>query len=240
MKMLRPWRGVLLLPFLLALAGCDYFMDSFFPPGMGGAEVEVYWNIESLGGDDYEINESHDRADGNIEVTYTTGQFSSSGGGTGGSIPSPFPHDLPYYMFVRFFGIFAGINTNNGASSSYFDDNVEPCQVTYSTSHQSSVEVPYAVSSIHGTDVHGSLDANDLISPGTLSVVDVAVDSDNEYLDGSGMIVFHNGNPSGIVYMVFYHSNGYVTPVYQWSGSASSGQFFGEMENEFRWSMFVD
>ncbi len=108
----------------------------------------------------------------------------------------------------------------------------------YSSSILTEYTIPYPAL-IYGTDFEHTIDASQLPVPGEFSVIEFSVTSEHPFLAGTGRMIFHSGEPNGIVYYSFDHSTGYTSLFYQTSGSTSSGgSFFGEMEVTYHWEFF--
>jgi hypothetical protein len=61
---------------------------------------------------------------------------------------------------------------------------------------------------------------------GELIRIDFEIGSDNDYLDGTGVMLISSGIPNGLVYLYYDHSTDYTSVAYQEWGSGTSGLFF--------------
>ena len=74
---------------------------------------------------------------------------------------------------------------------------------------------------------------------GNLNVVDFIISANNDFVDGQAICVFSDTNPAGLLYMVYYHSNGLVSLLYAVDVDTTAvGVLFPDGRYEYIWSVY--
>lgn len=123
--------------------------------------------------------------------------------------------------------------------SHYFQTFFNPIDFTGSTSTiVPTVTVPYAAD-INGLEITNQINATDFPTPGNLSVIDLQSDHIDSIWQGTGQAILHSGDPNGVIYFYFHHDLGFTSYFYQSANNSNSiGNYFGEMDVEYMWTMF--
>ncbi len=195
---------------------------------------------------DTELQEEHENASGSFNYVYSAEELQITENSTGGVLPgfgtAVQTSAMPFYMLGFYLGLLAAepISLSDGASGSFSAEFEGSYSVSWSTTHPSDIVLPFeAQGGIHHPST-SVLNADYLdIEPGTIAKVDFTVTSSNEFLGGSGFMVFHDGYPSGLLYLVYYHDAGFTTLAYQQSGGGGSGNFMvSDSVWEMDWAVF--
>lgn len=234
--------------FLISFGSCLEF-NPFYKYDSDPQSVDVHWSVQDMGGGLFNLSEYHPDSNSNSEVFFDgvnfnfTGNESISGRAPDFGIQPSMSEQAPYGTMWEFLDYFLSpftFNTGGTKDSTAFPeyDGLDPFITNYNSYITNNVEVPFSAD-IHGIQIVGFIDTSMFQTSGNLSVIEFDTISNDPFMSGEGMVIFHSGYPNGIIYFYFRHDSGFTTYAYQWSGGSSSvGNFFGEMNGDYRWVMF--
>ena len=89
--------------------------------------------------------------------------------------------------------------------------------------------------------VYRGIDGNDPVTVlnGNLSILDFAITANHDFVTGQATCVFSDTDPAGLLYMVYYHSNGLISLLYAVDvETTTTGVLFPNGRYEYIWSVY--
>lgn len=242
-------RMILMLPLILLLAGCHWFFP-FYKYDEDPDPVDVDWVITSSGGSLWHLEEKAEGESATAEIVFDGSNFKFNDSVSYSGVAPTFGNLLnfgdqsPFTSMLGYPDWF--LDNFTLGTSGYFNSDMQPDQgdsdwyeVDWNTYTATAEPIPYPAE-IDGHLFNDTLDSALLTVPGTLYVVKFYSNSENPFLKGSGMAVFHNGTPNGLLYFSFDHDSGYTSLFSQKSCSSSSaGAYWGAMDAQYSWVYFA-
>lgn len=205
--------------------------------------VTVEWNINQSSATSWEIREKHDWSEGSGVLNFDGSCFSDiqtyrdwGQGPVFGNLTA-FADLSPFSSLSGYLHYFL-----NGVVLGNVDDTIYTDKTTVhydSYTGQAGWNIPYEAD-IANSNFKDFLDSSQLPSPGSFAVVEFHAESDDSFLDGDGIAIFHDGQPSGLLYFAFRHNSGYLSLFYLENFNSSvSGSYFGELEGDYTWYFYA-
>ncbi|MBB6479505.1 membrane lipoprotein lipid attachment site-containing protein [Spirochaeta isovalerica] len=234
-------KSVILIIAAFLLSGCFDFLP-FYKYDSDPEPVYVHWSVTG-GGTDWKINETGKWGNGGAEIFFDGNTFQANSVWSEGRAPAfgnltAFGPLSPFQIMTGYLQSFlSGIDFSTPGISISTD--ISGTLVTY-TAYTGEVgwSIPYEAE-IDGFTFLDYLDPNQLSGSGTLAVVEFNTQSDDPFLQGQGLAVFHNGYPGGLLYFAFEHHSGYISLFHlNYSSSSQSVDYFGQLEADYKWYFF--
>ncbi len=124
-----------------------------------------------------------------------------------------------------------------------------PLQIDLGESNDSNIDVDYsmtATNTLAGSytlpepawlGIDGSGTTTELT--GGLNILDFVITANHDFVTGQATCVFSNTDPAGLLYMVYYHSNGLISLFYAHDVSRTGAlNYFPDGHYEYIWSVF--
>lgn len=236
------------------MSSCDFLLNSFYKYDALEEESSVHintwqniiWDVTNIGVNTFQINEIHGQANGVFDAFFDGVNVNITLNNTTGDSPdfgiSPTMDEqvgnLSFYSLGHYFEFLLNNFQLNFADTINNNQFGELTSISYTSTTRTTISIPYEAS-IHNSPSSDPIDVSDFPTPGNLAVVDFISTSTHPFLSGTGQIIMHSGYPNGIIYFYFHHNTGYTSYFYQFTGgSASTGNYFGEMNAEYQWTMF--
>lgn len=118
--------------------------------------------------------------------------------------------------------------SDNGSSNIYVD---------YSMNVTSSAGPSYPLPEIPYLGIDGN-DPSEFLN-GSFQIVDFDITANHKFVTGQATCVFSNTDPAGLLYMVYYHSNGLISLIYAHEVTRTGVlNYFPDGHYEYIWSVF--